>query len=156
MAIVSYEKIYSQFLSKITDYNLISSDEQDVYEMLKDLLHSAVSKPYVVKLFSSLSMNDEVIEMNYELKHVINKNDEDMGFVVEVIATGMVTEWLEPQVNSVLNTLQMFSGKEEKFYSQSNHLKELKDLLALSQNRQRKMIRDRGYISNAYLSEDEV
>lgn len=45
MATVSYEKIYSQFLSKITDYNLIASDEQDVYEMLKDLLHSAVSKP---------------------------------------------------------------------------------------------------------------
>lgn len=155
MATVSYEKIYSQFLSKITDYNLIASDEQDVYEMLKDLLHSAVSKPQVVKLFNSLILDDEIIEMDYELKHVINRVDDDFGFVVEIISMGMVVEWLEPQVNSVLNTLQMFSGKEEKFYSQSNHLSELRGLLKDAQLKQRKLIRDRGYISNTYLSEDE-
>lgn len=45
MAIVSYDKIYSQFLSKITDYNLIASNDQDVYEMLKDLLYAATAKP---------------------------------------------------------------------------------------------------------------
>ena len=72
----------------------------------------------------------------------------------ELIAVGMVIEWLEPQVNSVLNTRQMFSGKEEKFYSQSNHLNELKDLLRQNRLKQRKMIRDRGYISNSYLSEE--
>ena len=156
MAIVSYEKIYSQFLSKITDYNLIASNEEDVYEMLRDLLYSATSKPYVLKLFNNFSLNDEVIELNYSLKHVINEADEDVRFVIEVISMGMVIEWLEPQVNSVLNTMQMFSGKEEKFYSQSNHLSELKDLLKQSQLKQRKLIRDRGYISNTYLTEGEV
>lgn len=94
--------------------------------------------------------------MQYELKHVINTADEDLHFVIEVISLGMVAEWLEPQVNSVLNTLQMFSGKEEKFYSQSNHLSELRGLLKDVQLKQRKIIRDRGYISNTYLSEDEV
>ena len=98
-------------------------------------------------------LDDEVIQLTYSLKHVINEADEDMRFVIEVIAMGMVIEWLEPQVNSVLNTLQMFSGKEEKFYSQSNHLSELKDLLKQSEIKQRKLIRDRGYISNTYLSE---
>lgn len=93
--------------------------------------------------------------MDYELKHVINRVDDDFGFVVEIISMGMVVEWLEPQVNSVLNTLQMFSGKEEKFYSQSNHLSELRGLLKDAQLKQRKLIRDRGYISNTYLSEDE-
>lgn len=153
MATVSYEKIYSQFLSKITDYNLIASDDQDVYEILRDLLYSATAKPYILKLFDEFMLDDEVIQLTYSLKHVINEADEDMRFVIEVIAMGMVIEWLEPQVNSVLNTLQMFSGKEEKFYSQSNHLSELKDLLKQSEIKQRKLIRDRGYISNTYLSE---
>ena len=156
MAIVSYEKIYSQFLSKITDYNLITSNEQDVYEMLRDFLHAATAKPYVAKLFSSFVLDDEIIELSQTLKHVINEADEDISFVVDVISLGMVAEWLEPQVNSVLNTLQMFSGKEEKFYSQSNHLSELKDLLRQTELKQRKLIRDRGYISNNYLTEDEL
>lgn len=122
--------------------------------MLKDLLYASLSKPYVFKLFDTLSFDDEIISLTYELKHVVNKSDEDLNFVIDIVATGMVVEWLEPQVNSVLNTAQMFSGKEEKFYSQSNHLSELRALLKDSEVKQRKMIRDRGYISNSYLSGD--
>ena len=122
--------------------------------MLLDLLNAAVANPYLFKLFDTLVLDDEVIQITYSLKHKMDTDKEDMGFVTELIAVGMVIEWLEPQVNSVLNTRQMFSGKEEKFYSQSNHLNELKDLLRQNRLKQRKMIRDRGYISNSYLSEE--
>lgn len=123
---------------------------------MRDLLYAAISKPYVMKLFNSLTMTDDVIELKYTLKHTIDKSNEDKYFVVDIIAIGMVIEWLEPQVKSTLNTLQMFSGKEEKFYSQSAHLGELKGLLRDAKVEQRKLIRDRGYISNSYLSEAEA
>lgn len=71
---------------------------------------------------------------------------------MEVIATGMVVEWVTPQVNSVINTQQMFSGKEVNFYSQANHLAELQNLLKLSSSTLRKLIRDRGYYVNSYIS----
>jgi len=71
---------------------------------------------------------------------------------MEVIATGMVVEWVTPQVNSVINTQQMFSGKEVNFYSQANHLAELQNLLKLSSSTLRKLIRDRGYYVNSYIN----
>lgn len=86
--------------------------------------------------------------MEYQLKNDIYRNG-DPDFISNIMAAGMVIQWLEPQVKSVLHTLQMFGGKEEKFYSQSNHLGELKGLLQDCKMELRKTIRDRGYIYNS-------
>ena len=45
----------------------------------------------------------------------------------------------------------MFGSKEEKFYSQSQHLSELRGLVNDSRKQQRRMIADRGYAWNSYL-----
>ena len=95
---------------------------------------------------------EDVEELEYVLKFPVS-DSEDRDFVEQVIVLGMVTEWLEPQVKSVLNTAQLFTNSEQKFYSQANHLDTLQDLLKKSQNDQRKLIRDRGYIYNSYIVE---
>ena len=52
-----------------------------------------------------------------------------------------------------MNIRQMYSNKEQKFYSQSNHMAELKDMLAQAKTDLRKIIRDYGYIHNGYVSD---
>ena len=64
---------------------------------------------------------------------------------------GVVVAWLEPKKNSINNIAQMFASKEEKFYSQSQHLSELRGLVNDSRKQQRRMIADRGYAWNSYL-----
>ena len=64
----------------------------------------------------------------------------------------MVIKWLEPQVKSKVNIAQMFGGKEQKFYSQSQHLSELKDMLETEKISLNKLIRDRGSVFNPYLT----
>ena len=139
-----YESIYSRFYLRVTDYNLAGLDEHMAKEMMNGWMHSTLSKPYVRRLFSQLTIDDDVEELEYELKFPVS-DGEDQDFIEEVIVMGMV--------NSALNTQQMFSNQEQKFYSQANHLEVLQELLHKNQNDQRKLIRDRGYIYNGYITE---
>lgn len=149
----SYEDIYSRFLQKCTDYDFIELDEETVYDNKEGWLHSVASLPYVRVKFKTFSLNDEVLKMNWELKNSIDDNSDEL-FVIEVFAQGMIIQWLEPKVKSILNVKQFFGGKEEKFYSQANHLNELRSLLSDANISLRKLLRDHGYIINSYISEE--
>lgn len=145
----SYENIYSCFLSKITEYKFVTLPQDDAYELMRGWLRSAVSKPYIRRIFSSLKLDDEVLQIQFEVLDTVDKYT-DFDYAVEVIASGMVIEWLEPQVKSVVNIAQMFGGAEQKFYAQSTHLSELRKLLDESKAELRKMIRDHGYFFREY------
>ena len=68
----------------------------------------------------------------------------------KIIAIHMVRGWLAPQINSVTLTNQVFGGKEEKYYSQSAHLIEMRSLDADLQ-RQADLLFCRGtYLDNEY------
>lgn len=146
-----FDEIFSRFMLKVTDYSFVEMEDDLVYDMMIGWMVSTLSKPYVRRIFSSLVVDEDLEEIEFELA---NPEDEqsDADYAMEVIATGMVVEWVTPQVNSVINTQQMFSGKEVNFYSQANHLAELQNLLKLSSSTLRKLIRDRGYYVNSYIS----
>ena len=146
-----FDEIFSRFMLKVTDYSFVEMEDDLVYDMMIGWMVSTLSKPYVRRIFSSLVVDEDLEEIEFELA---NPEDEqsDVDYAMEVIATGMVVEWVTPQVNSVINTQQMFSGKELSWYSQANHLAELQNLLKLSSSTLRKLIRDRGYYVNSYIN----
>ena len=148
-----YSDIFSRFLLKVTDYNLAQTDEYLANEMMAQWLHSALSYPYVSRMFASIIADDDVEEIEYELKNPTSE-EADQEFVEEIFASGMVIQWIKPQVNSVLNTQQILSNSEQKFYSQANQLEVLQELLNSTENSLRKAIRDRGTFYNPYLSGD--
>lgn len=149
---LQYEEIYSVFLSMVNDYSFLKNDRGFVYEQLCGWLHSVCSMPRVSAKFLSIEFNDEDNVLNFELKKSIDEKL-DVEFVKGVFAKGMVIAWLEPQVKNVLLTNQFFGGKEEKYYSQSAHLKELQTLLSDSKEELAKMLRDYGYLNNSYIKE---
>lgn len=147
-----YEEIYSRFLTRVEDFKLAELGQRLAEEMMNGWMHSTLSKPYVRRLFSEMEIDDDNEQLNYDLKYQVS-DEEDRDFVEELISLGMVVQWLTPQVNSVLNTAQFFSNAEQKFFSQANHLEQLRELLKKNENDLRKLIRDRGYIYNSYLGE---
>lgn len=147
-----YEDIYSRFYLRVEDYNIVGLEKKLVENMMNGWMKSVLSKPYVRRLFATLDNDEDVEEIEYELKFPVS-DEEDQDFVEELIATGMTVEWLRPKYNSTLLTSQFFSNSEQKFYSQANHMTELKDMYHRAENDLRKLIRDRGYINNQYLSE---
>lgn len=147
---LSYEDIYSFFLGYITDHNIAAMSMQDAYDLMSENLHKAVSKPYVRRLFSEFNNDSEIMTLTFEMDYKTDDNA-DKDFVLDILAKGMVIEWLQPQVKSRLLTAQYFGNSDKKYFSQSAHLNELQSLLEEAKLDQRKMIRDRGYISNSYL-----
>ena len=134
-----YSSIYDRALAKITDYDLAILPEADFQLMLKGWLSSAISK--FRKCESDLSDRDDELEaFNIDLV------DEE----IEILGLLMVGEWLEPQVNSVNVTLQMFGGKEEKYYSQSQHLATIKALRDDTRTEARKLMRDYTFAHSSY------
>ena len=151
MTSISYDRIFNHFLGLVEDNKFWSISKDDTNELLTELLHKSVYSSYVYHLFSSISTEDPVQLLSYEMKHEVNE-EVDKNFLIVALAKWMKYEWLSPQLNSVVNTAQMFAGKEEKFYSQANHIAELREMTELAYKEARDFIRDRNYINNDYLS----
>ena len=147
-----YKVFFDNFLGLIEDYEFASLDRNNANELMVEYLHKAFAKPYVRRLFQSLTLDDSIQTVTFTMLDETD-SDVDLNFTVEVVAYGMVIEWLRPLVRSKLNIRQNFSNnKESKFYSQSSHLNELQSLLNNTINDQRSLIADRGYIYNPYLN----
>lgn len=97
-----YEKVYSRFLSRTTDFNLAEMDDYTLNKMLKSWLCSAIVK---TRTSSDLSTRDEENE-------VFENDLTDLD--VELLAMGMTLAWLDQTLNSTELTLMMLGGKEEK------------------------------------------
>ena len=136
---LSYSTLFSRVLNKINDQKELSLDENDLLEIYTERLHSVVGKPRVRRLFSSLSLDDEIQEMTFALNNSVDE-ESDKDFVLEILSLGMAIEWLQPQVDSVIHTSVMIGGKEEKKLL-DNH-KNMIDRLDSMKKEQNKMIRD--------------
>ena len=147
---LSYSTLFSRVLNKINDPKELSLDESDLLEIYTERLHSVVGKPRVRRLFSSLSLDDEIQEMTFTLNNSVDE-ESDKDFVLEILSLGMAIEWLQPQVDSVIHTSVMIGGKEEKKLL-DNH-KNMIDRLESMKKEQNKMIRDYGYMYNSYIKE---
>ena len=147
---LSYSTLFSRVLNKINDQKELSLDENDLLEIYTERLHSVVGKPRVRRLFSSISLDDEIQEMTFTLNNSVDE-ESDKDFVLEILSLGMAIEWLQPQVDSVIHTSVMIGGKEEKKVL-DNH-KNMIDRLDNMKKEQNKMIRDYGYMYNSYIKE---
>lgn len=153
MPSLDYEKFYSKFRLKASAYDLIDMNDDDVSVFLCEWLHSSINKPYIRRLFANITLDDLLQEMNFEMKYSTD-DDFDEEFIMDIVGIGMVIEWITPKINSLNNIVQVFGSKEEKFYSQSNHLNELRNLKKSLINEQQSIIKERGYIWNSYLGEN--
>lgn len=149
MTSVKYETIFNLFLGNITDYKLASLDENDAKAIMCELLHKSLASSYLRHIFSSSALDDTAETFTYEMTYETANDETD--FVCNAISKWMVYEWLHNQVRSVLFTAQFFGGAEQKYYSQQQHLSELRNLEDSTYHEARKFVMDRGWINNSYL-----
>lgn len=139
----SYEKIYDRFLQKITDYKMLDLMDTEIRQECAKWLSSAIAKFRRCK--NDLSQRDDELEtFTVELLDV----------EIEILSTLMVSEWLAPQLNSVLYTSQFFGGKEEKFFSSANQLDKLMALKGNNDLEAKKLMRDYGYQTKLWNREE--
>lgn len=150
MTSLSYDEVFDDFLGRVADYDFSRMDESTANYLMSEYLQKVVARSYIRRLFSQINVDKEIHSINFEISEKFD-DDADREFVKTILSKGMVVEWLEPQVRSKVNISQFFGGKEQKYYSQSNHIAELRGLLEDTERDLRREIRDRGYVYNAYL-----
>lgn len=137
-----YEKIYNRFLQKITDFNLSEVDDHSFDEMINGWLNSAVIR--VRKCQHNLSLRD-----NETQEFVEDLSDLE----IELLALGMVDAWVSQYLNSTELISQFIGGKEEKYYSQAAHIKELRDLKESNLLEMQKLHNYNTYLTNSYFND---
>ena len=134
-----YSTLYEKCLSKLEDPTLAMLPEEDLEEMLHGYLMSAIAKHR--KCEHDLSDRDE------ELKQF---NSDLSDLEIEILSILMVREWISQRLNSVTNVMQVFGGKEEKWFSQASHIKELREMDDRLRLEAQQLSRDYSYIDNDY------
>ena len=109
------EEIISLYLAKIENYDYLQYTEEELLEELKPMLLSATSK-----LFSlNLKIDFDMEEFNRELEP-IEQN---------LVALGLVEEFLTQKVNSIKVLKNHLTTKDFNLYSSANMLKQLRETL---------------------------
>lgn len=150
MASLSYDVIFSNFLGNITDPVLAEQAESLASEIMVEYLHKAVSAVYVRRLFSSITLDDEIQTLSFTMKKVVDESA-DIDFVATMLGKSMAVQWITPQVQSKVNIAQMFTGSTKKFYSQKEHLAGLRALKADMDKELQSYILTRGSFYNDYV-----
>ena len=149
---MNYEEIYSQFYVKQTDPTFFKKYSKDeAYELMRNWLHSVVAMPHVRKCFSTISLDDEILELTYTLVTSVDE-DSDNYFVKDILAQGINICWMQQHIDKVTNLATVIGGKEEKtiLNNYKNNIARLKELkLEL-----KKAIRDYGYYNKDYVGEE--
>ena len=112
-----YSTLYERALAQITDPLLAQLPEEDLEIMLHDWLMDAMVEP-VIGEYDFSDRDEELKQFNFDI------SDRDQ----KILSIHMVRAWLAPQIRSVTLTQQVFSGKETKYFSQSQHLAEMRAL----------------------------
>ena len=137
-----YETIYNRALNKIEDPQLAQLPEEDLEETLHGYLLSAIAKHR--KCEHDLSDRDE------ELKQF---NSDLSDLEIEILSILMLREYISQRLHSVVNVLQVFSGKESKYYSQAAHIAELRELDERLKLEAQQLSRDYTYTDNDYFND---
>lgn len=108
-----YTEIYETFLRKITDFNLLSFEEEDIEYYLEGYLKSAIAN------------FPECKELEYR-DNSIGRFKCDLSLIVkETLSYLMLTEWSSTKVHNITVMEQYLGDSEYKTFSQANHLDKL-------------------------------
>ena len=83
MPSIEYEAIYKRALVRIDDIGLANFTQEDFYDYLREWLHTASSEPLFRKKFSSFSLDDELMQLNFTLSYNVD-DDYDKNLAVMI------------------------------------------------------------------------
>lgn len=125
-----FSLIYNSFLSKVTDDMYMELTKADTYQMMQELLLSAIYR-FEFPRFDIY---------NYKEGSILEEAEDGTNYTegyfydvltaeeINIISTYMVVEWLGQQLASVENVRMKYSGSDFKFTSQANHMAKIQTM----------------------------
>lgn len=144
---MTYDKIYSAFYL-IVDRDFFKLDKEVAREYMHQWLHNAIATPYIRELFSSVSLDDYLEELTFEVKNPSETYDTD-NFVIDVLSKFMKISWNQYNIDTAINRAKVIGGKDEKMLI--DPYKNNMDRLDVLEKQLRKTIKDYNSNNNDYV-----
>ena len=109
------QEIYGMFLSSITDYSIPLMSNNDFEEEMLVLLKKSIAR---FRFKKDIAIDELMGEFTRELKEE-EKN---------ILALGMVSEWVKPKIYSVEVMKMKMNSKDYQLFSESNMLTTLQKI----------------------------
>lgn len=114
------QEVIDLYLSKIENFDYLQYTEEELLEELKPMMTSAISKLFTL----NIKVDWDMEEFNRELEPI----------EMNLIALGLVAEFVTQKVNSVKVMKNHLSMKDYNLYSSANMLKQLQATLKVVEN----------------------
>lgn len=147
----SYEDIHSILLGKIRDFDLLDLSFDEFDGLMTEKARSVFANPNFRGAFKSFEINEEIRTITYELMSSVD-DDYDKMFVEEVVAEGLIVQWLRPYVNNGVILNQFVGTAREKYYSQANHLAQIEERLHQAELSFDRLLTTHGYWNSTYFT----
>lgn len=145
---MTYDEIYQAFYL-IVDKDFFSLDKDIAHEYMRKWIHNAFSEIHIRELFTSISLDDEIEELSFELKDHLSKYSDINDFVKNIISKYMKIAWITQNVDTGVNLALVIGGKDEKKL-QSNYVQNIARIKGLT-SELRKLITDYNSNNNSYI-----
>ena len=136
---VPYDVFAAAFLSKITEFDLLSLDDASRTEIVDKYMHTAVSNSNFQKVSGlnfATTKDDENRVFNLEIP--ADRIDE----IVDIVSEGMVVQWLKPYVYKQELLENVLNTKDFSTYSPAELLLRVGNAYAKAQKDYLNMIRE--------------
>lgn len=139
---VPYDVFAGAFLSKITEFDLLSLDDASKAEIVDKYMHTAVSNSNFKKV-SGLDFATTKDDKNrvFDLEIPADRIDE----IVDIVSEGMVVQWLKPYVYKQELLENVLNTKDFTTYSPAELLLRVGNAYAKAQKDYLNMIREYSY-----------
>jgi len=112
-----YSDIYNSFKDKITDYDLLTYEQDIQEEILLNLLNQACARFQRICKKDLTNRDDLIMEFNADLSLE----------EIDIITDWMVVNWLYPYLNNAENLKNYISTKDFKLFSSADLLRAIQN-----------------------------
>ena len=85
---LDYEQIFSRYRLIVDDPKELTLDPDDLLELCTERLHASVADPRVIAKFSTISLDDEIQRMEFELKNPVGDFADSEFIQTSIIGNG--------------------------------------------------------------------
>lgn len=137
---ISYDEFDGAFLSKISEYDLITLFDDERTEIVDGYLKRAVSNfRRNLKYDFATTADDEARCFNVDV------DDGDLDEIVDIVSDGMVVQWLKPFINKQEILQNYINTRDFTTYSMAELILRVGNAYAKAQKDYRQAIREYSY-----------
>ena len=134
-----YDIFEGAFLSKITEYDFLQIDPYDRNGSIDSYMKRSAAQFNKVCKYELLTFDDAVRELAVDIP------DADLVEIVDIVATGMVVQWLQPYMFKSENLENILNTADYSMYSPAELLLRVREVYQMAQRDFKNMIKDYSY-----------